>query len=264
MKRVLLAFLLFTCTARAANADELEPARAALAADRPNEAIAELESLGDRGTLDAAVSFDRGLAYAARVRAGGEQPGDLGRASHGFEEAKSLSHSRELTRDATKALGIVRAEIARRRARAGETAELDDGMSLGRSIVELLPENVWSVLGAAFAAVLSLAILVAVRASARRARVSGGTAAVIAGVLLASSALIVQAARDARMHLREGVVTITARVLDERHVAIDGAAPIYEGSRVRVLEEGAEYTHVATNTVDGLLPSSAVLAIAKH
>ncbi|MDF2694931.1 MAG: hypothetical protein K0S65_3314, partial [Labilithrix sp.] len=60
-------------------------ANEALAAGRPGEAIAKFEALADRGVVDAVVSFDRGLAYAARVRAGGEQPGDLGRAAHGFE-----------------------------------------------------------------------------------------------------------------------------------------------------------------------------------
>ena len=41
--------------------------------------------------VDAAASYDRGLAYAMRVRIGAEVPGDLGRAAQGFEEARELS-----------------------------------------------------------------------------------------------------------------------------------------------------------------------------
>ncbi len=247
-----------------ARADELADANNALSSDRPNDAIATLESLGDRGVIDAAVSFDRGLAYSARVRAGGEQPGDLGRAAHGFEEARSLARTRALANDAGRALSVVRAEIARRRARSGETAELDDGNSLGRSIVELLPENVWSILAAAFAAALAIGIIVAARAKVRRARVGGGTAAAIGLAGLLATSLIVHSARDARLHLREAVVVSTARLLDSKHVALDGTSPIYEGTRLRLIDDDAEYAHVSTGRAEGWLPAGAVLPIAKR
>src|SRR5262245_40019358 len=100
-------------------------ANEALAGNRPSEAIAKLEALADRGVVDAVVSFDRGLAYAARVRAGAEQAGDLGRAAHGFEEARELTHDTALATDATNALAVVRSEIARRRSRSGESIEIE-------------------------------------------------------------------------------------------------------------------------------------------
>lgn len=238
----------------------------ALAGDRPNEAIAKLEALGDRGVVDAVVSYDRGLAYSARVRAGAEQAGDLGRAAHGFEEARSLTRDPTLATDATNALSTVRAEVARRRVRAGESIELDHGVSLGRSIVELLPENAWAILGAVFAIVLSVAIFLPQRLSASRARVGATTAAAIGGTLLAVSAICAWAARDARLHLREGVVvTAGARLLDPKHVAIDGVAPIAEGARVRLLDETGGFSHVVVGrSTEGWLPSSVVLPIAKR
>lgn len=262
VKARVLFFVL--AVASTAHADELGEAQAALAGDRPNDAIAALESLGDRGVVDAAVSFDRGLAYAARVRAGGEQPGDLGRAAHGFEEARGLARSRALASDASKGLSIVRAEIARRRARSGETAELDDGNSLGRSIVELLPENAWSILAAAFAAALTIGIVIAARGKVRRARVGGGTTAAIGLAGLFATTLIVHSAREARLHLREGVVVTTARLLDAKHVAIDGTSPVYEGTRLRLIEDDAEYAHVSTGRAEGWLPVSVVLPLAKR
>src|SRR5579859_6373417 len=115
----------------------------ALKEGRPSDAIASFEALGDRGVVDAAISFDRGLAYAERIRAGGEQPGDLGRAAQGFEEARELSTDKALSEDAGRALALIRAEVARRRSRAGEPVELDEGASLGRTVVQLLPEDAW-------------------------------------------------------------------------------------------------------------------------
>lgn len=240
-------------------------AHEALAADRPGEAIAKLEALADRGVVDAVISFDRGLAYAARVRAGAEQPGDLGRAVHGFEESRELTRDPSLAESATSALEIVRSEIARRRSRAGDSVEIEHGFSLGRSIVELLPENTWAALAAIMALALSAAIVVRHRVSLPRARVAATTSGAIAGSLLVVTSALAWAARDARLHLREGVVvTPNARLLDARYLARDGVAPISEGARARIVEESGGYCRVVIGGVDGYLPSSAVLPIAKR
>jgi hypothetical protein len=119
-------------------------AAAALVEGRPGEAIDDLEALADRGVLDPRVSFDRGLAYAYRVRAGKEQPGDLGRAAHGFEEARALTEDSRLVDAATGALAVLRAEVARRRAQADDPVEIEHGPPLGRSIAYILPEDAWS------------------------------------------------------------------------------------------------------------------------
>ncbi len=47
-----------------------QKAVAALRGGHPAEAIADFESLADRGVVDANMSYDRGLAYAERVRVG--------------------------------------------------------------------------------------------------------------------------------------------------------------------------------------------------
>src|SRR5689334_11264504 len=87
--RVFLAVMLVGIAAHAdepqATVEDQDPATIfreandALAGERPSDAITKLESLGDKGVVDAVASFDRGLAYARRVRAGAtvEQPGDL-------------------------------------------------------------------------------------------------------------------------------------------------------------------------------------------
>ncbi|MBX3258863.1 MAG: hypothetical protein KIS78_17425 [Labilithrix sp.] len=269
-----LACVAFAGSARAeedAPHEETDPAalfrgaHEALVAERPGEAIAKLEALADRGVVDAVVSFDRGLAYAARVRAGGEQPGDLGRAAHGFEETRELTRDPTLAADATSALAIVRSEVARRRSRAGESVELQHGSSLGRSIVELLPENAWAVIAAAMTLALSAAILTRRRAAFPRAKVAATTSAAIAGALMLGTSALAWAARDARLHLREGVVIApNARLLDARHLAMDGVAPVPEGARARIVDESAGFSHVVVGEADGYLPSSAVLPLARR
>ena len=237
----------------------------ALAGDRPVEAIAKLEALGDRGVIDAVVSYDRGLAYAGRVRAGAEQPGDLGRAAHGFEEARELSHDAALIDDATTALAAVRAEVAHRRSRSGDPIELDSGLSLGRSIVKLLPENVWAILAALSSLALAVGIVLRAKATLRRLKVAGTTTAVVAAGLLVVFALVLVSARDVRLRVREAVVIApTTRLLDDKHVAMLSVAPLPEAARVELLDEGSDFAHVLAGRAVGWLPSSAVLPMAKR
>jgi hypothetical protein len=256
--------------AKEAAAEDTDPkalfqaATDALAGDRPALAIAKLEALGDRGVVDPVVSYDRGLAYAARIRAGAEQPGDLGRAAHGFEEARELSHDAALVTDATTALAAVRAEVAKRRSRAGDPIELEHGVSLGRSIVKLLPENVWGILAALCSLALTVGILLRARAEARRLKVAGTTTSAIAGGLLLMLVFILQSARDIRLHVREAVVIApSTRLLDDKHVALLSVAPLPEGARVQLLDEGADFAHVVAGRAVGWLPSGAVLPMAK-
>lgn len=267
-----LLILLFAVTAHADETEEqLDPsalfrgATDALTAGKPNEAIAKLEALGDRGVVDAVVSYDRGLAYAARVRAGSEQPGDLGRAAHGFEETRELTNDRSLSNDAGNALAAVRSEIARRRSRAGEPVEIEHGFSLGRSIVELIPENAWAIFAGVMALGLAIAIVARRLIQQGRGRVAATTSATIAGGLLVATAILAYAARDARLHLREGVVIApNARLLDAQHLVIDSVAPVPEGVRTRILEESGGFSKVTLRGTDGYLPSNAVLPLAKR
>lgn len=241
-----------------------QSASEALAEERPGEAIANLEALADRGLVDAVSSYHRGLAYAARVRAGGEQPGDLGRAAHAFEEARELTRDPSLRGDATRALSIVRAEVARRRARAGDPVEIGHGASLGRSIVKLLPEDAWASIAALLSLALVVGIVVRSRAGASRAKVAATTSAAISAALLVVTSTLAWAARDARLHQRDGViVTPSARMLDDRRLATDGPA-LPEGARARLLEERDGYSRIELFGKRGTVPSSAVLPIAKR
>lgn len=236
----------------------------ALEAGRPESAIAAFEALGDRGVTDPVVSFDRGLAYAQRVHAGGQVAGDLGRAVHGFEEARALTNDPALEADATRALTEVRAEIARRRARAGNPIELEHGASLGRAIVRVLPENAWALLTLAASIVLSVGIVLRAKARASRAKVAATTTCAIAGAVSCIALAATLIARDFRLHVREGIVVVdNTRVLDPRHVAISSVEPLAEGTRVRILDDGTEFVKIETGSARGDVSVSSILPLAK-
>ncbi len=268
---VVLSGALATSSARAEEPAAQDPATLfreatdALAGERLVDAIAKLEALGDRGVVDAAVSFDRGVAYAMRARTSAGQPGDLGRAVHGFEEARELSHDGRTDDEAKRALVSLRAEVARRRARAGESAELAVSASLGRALVELASENTWSGLALAASLVLSVAIVLRARAQAGRAKVAANTTMGIAGAVLVATALLADAARDARLHLREAiVVTPGTRLLDARKVVLPGRDALAEGARVRLLDEEGGFSHIDTGSAEGWVGTNAVLPLAKR
>jgi hypothetical protein len=238
----------------------------ALADGRPSDAIADLEAMGDRGVVDAAVSFDRGLAYAERARkiGTGGTAGDFGRAAHGFEEARALTHDPALARDATQALATIRAEVARRRALAGEPVDVDPGVPLGRAVVGLASEEVWCALAALGSLVLTISLFARWRATARRLRLGTAISGFVSAPVLVLASILALAARDERLHLREGVLTTpAARLSDDRHLTTPGAAALPEAARVTIEETSAGWTRVRFGTQTGWLPSPSVRPIVR-
>lgn len=236
----------------------------ALREGRPGDAIASFEALADRGVVDPVASYDRGLAYAARVRIGAEVPGDLGRAVHGFEEARDLSRDPLLVDDASRALTVVRSELARRRLRAGQPVEVDPGRSLARTLASLLGEDTWSVLAVASSAALAAGLFVRWLARASRVRISGSVTAGVAGPLLALAVVMTLATRHDRMQLREAIVVVeNARPTDDHGLAIPGATPLSEGARVEVLDTQGAWPEVRVGTVQSRIGASALRELAR-
>ncbi len=142
--------------AHASTEDELFAAgAAALSEGRFTDAIDAFEGLADRGFAHPDASFDRGLAYAMRVREGAGRDGDLGRAVAGFEEALVL---RPGDADAERALDAVRAEITRRRSKRGKS-ELNASPSLDRQLVGLLSVRTWGLLCLVASGLLSVGLV---------------------------------------------------------------------------------------------------------
>ncbi|WP_394848133.1 hypothetical protein LZC95_11785 [Pendulispora brunnea] len=240
-------------------------ATAALAAGHAGDAIALFESLADRGVVDENVSFDRGLAYAERVRMGAEQPGDLGRAAHGFEEARSLAQNKQLERDAVAALGAIRTEVARRRARSGTGTEVEPNPSVGETLVRIASEDTWAIAAALTSLVAGIGLFVRAEAKRRRMKISGSIAFAVSAPLCVALAVMAWAARDNRVNLREGVVVNpNARPLDERGIALPNANPLPEGARVRTLGVSTGTTEIQWGRLHAWVPSAAIRPIARR
>jgi hypothetical protein len=236
----------------------------ALHEGRAGDGIALFETLADDGVVDAVASYDRGLAYAMRVRIGAEVPGDLGRAAHGFEEARDLSRDPALASDAATALGVVRSEIARRRLRAGEPVEVDPGRSLARTLAGLLPEGVWSAMAAAFSAALAAGLCARAWGRRPRIRITGGVMASVAAPAMAVAIGMTLAARHDRWTLREAVVVApSARPIDLRGLAVPGAAPLPEGARVEIVETRGPSTRVRFGIVDAWVSSGTLRELSR-
>jgi hypothetical protein len=236
----------------------------ALREGRAGDAVAELEALADRGIVDPVASYDRGLAYAMRIRIGAEVPGDLGRAAHGFEEARDLSRDPRLADDASRALTVIRSEVARRRTRAGESVEVDAGRSLSRAVARLLSEDAWATLAALCSAALGLGLFVRWLARASRTRIVAGVVAGVAAPLLAVAVTMTLASRRDRSTLREAVVVSSAaRPTDDRGMAVAGGTALPEGARVEVVDTRGAHTRVRFGAADVWLSSSALRDLAR-
>jgi hypothetical protein len=265
----LFSFLVFFSFAPIAGADDdpavlFAQATLALREGRAGDAIASFEALADRGVVDPVASYDRGLAYATRVRIGAEVPGDLGRAAQGFEEARDLSHDARLGEDASRALTVVRSEVARRRTRAGQPVEVDPGRSLGRAVASLLGEDTWAGLAVAASALLSLGLFVRWLTRAARVRVACAVAAGVAAPVLAVSTAMTLAARHDRLGLREAVVvTASARPIDERGIAVSGAPPLPEGARVEIVDARGASSRVRFGAMEAVVPADALRDLAR-
>ncbi|HEX8795532.1 MAG TPA: hypothetical protein VF765_31500 [Polyangiaceae bacterium] len=256
---------------RTARADDVEtPAvlfakgAQALREGRASDAITALEELADRGTVDPAASYDRGLAYAMRVRIGAEVPGDLGRAAHGFEEARDLTHDGKLAEAASRALAVVRSEVARRRTRAGEPVEVDAGRSLSRTVSSLLAEDTWCVLAAMGSAILAIGLFVRWIARARRLRAGAGVAAGLAAPVTLLAIAMALAARHDRLEEREAVVVAHgSRPSDERGMVVPGATTLPEGARVEVVESRDTRARIRFGRLDAWVPTGAIRELAR-
>jgi hypothetical protein len=226
---------------------------------RANEAVADFEALADRGVVDATASYDRGLAYAMRVRIGAEQPGDLGRAAHGFEESRDLTRDSRLASDAARALLVVRSEVARRRVAAGQPVQVDPGRSFGRAVADLLSEDTWAGLAIASAVTLSLGLFARWLSRAARSRIAGGVTAGVAAPVLVFAMVMTFATRRDRLTLREAVVVSpTARPTDERGISLPGAQPLPEGARVELVDARGGQIRVRFGTTDAWVADSSL------
>jgi hypothetical protein len=249
-------------SAARADEDARAAAVAALKQQDSARAVTLFEGLADEGTLDAAMSFNRGLAYALRARTQ-PQPGDLGRAAHAFEEARSLTYDATLRNDAETALAQVRSEIARERGRSGASPAMQPAPPILRSVASSIPEDAWALLCLLGSAGLCAALLF-VGAASRNARVASRLAASVCLAMLLGGGLFLFVDRSARRDLTSGVIiTKEVRPADDRHVPLPAEPPVPEGTRLDILGSAAGWTQVRLASGPAWISADAILPIGK-
>lgn len=254
-----LATLMFAPASRAeSRADELfREGTEALARGAHAAAIERFEALSDMGFVHPDASFDRGLAYVARVRANDDRPGDLGRAAAAFEETLLL---RPDDTDADRALDLVRAEVARRRSRRGKDVQTVRP-TLDRVVVNLASEQTWSLLALSSSALFSVGLFL---------RKSATGAASVAGRILAPTALLLllvflplaAAARHLRSTTRPAVVVVPeVHLVDENGTAL-GGDPIPEAHTVEAGQIHGPLIHIRWGAIEGFIPTGSIRVLA--
>lgn len=222
-----------------------------------DKAIAAFETLADRGERSPAATYDRGLAYLARVRGKAERPGDLGRAAAAFDETAMLAPD---DAEARQAADLVRAEVARRRARK-RTAEVHARPTLDRLVVGLAPEYVWE-WGALLSSMVLTAGLILRKAKRGPKHLAGLIATPIGLVLLLSFAPLTWYSRHLRHTTRPGVVVVPEAQIVDEHGAATGLDPIPEAARVEIKEQRGGLVLVRYGSTEGWTYGASVRALA--
>jgi hypothetical protein len=248
---------LWSGVARASETDErFARAATALNANQPNAALVELEALADRGVLHPDVAFSRGLAYAMRARSDAAQSGDLGRAAAGFEEALRL---RPEDADAARALDLIHAEVARRRARQDKNDTIVRP-SLDRVLLSSLSPLAWTILAAIASLLFSIGLLIR-RGGSRVLRVSGTVLVplgVLALIVLTPAAVV---ARSRSEHLKEGVIVVAEVSMRDEDGQPAQTPDIPEATLVEVGQREGDAVAVRWGSYEGFVPAESVRVV---
>jgi len=262
------SFTLFTLGVPFARAETSSPEElfkqgaAALERGEYAAAIDLFESLADRGFKHPDASYDMGLAYIMRAKAGADRPGDLGRAAAAFEETLLL---RPDDRDADVALDLVRAEVTRRRARKSKDA-IDVRPTLDRMLVGLASEQTWGLCAIAASLLLAAGFVLYRRpadkgGASNAMHVAGSVLVPVALVALALFIPLAWGARVLRLETRPGVVIVNeARLSDENGRAL-GAEPVPEAARIETSDRRGGLVHIRWGATEGWLPIGSVRLI---
>ncbi len=218
-----------------------------------DKAVDAFEALADRGEASPAAAYDRGLAYLARVRGKSERPGDLGRAAAAFEEALLVDPD---DTEAEHAVELVRAEVARRRARRA-AGEVQARPSLDRIVVGLVPEQAWA-WSAIVASWVLTAGLVLRKAPRGPCHLAGLIATPVGLVALLVFAPLAGYARHLRRTVHPAVVVALEAPMLDANGAATGRDPVPEASRVEVHERRGELIRIRYGSSEGWTHATSV------
>ena len=221
----------------------------ALSEGKYDEAIDDFEALADQGAQHPDASYNRGLGYVQRIRAGAARPGDLGRAAASFEEALLL---RPDDREAEHALELVQAEVARRGSRRGKDV-LTERPTLDRLLVGLASERTWAISAAVFAVLLSLGLVLRSLKS-RPWQIAGRVLSPVALVALLVLVPLYLGARSVRLTSQPAVVVVPEVFLADDSGVSRGGEPVPEAAKVEAGEKRGRLVHVRSGSRAGWVP----------
>jgi len=216
-------------------------------------AIERFEALSDMGFAHPDASYNRGLAYVARLRAGADRPGDLGRAAAAFEETLRM---RPDDLDADRALDVVRAEVTKRRARRGKDATTVRP-TLDRVVVGLLSERTWSLFAFASSMLFVVGLFLR-RIPSNGLSVAGRVLAPTAFVFFCVFFPLTLGARALRSSTRAAVIVASEVHLVDDTGTAKGGDPIPEAQWVEAGELRGALIHVRWGATEGWIPAGSV------
>lgn len=256
--RWLVASLALLAWAPDALAEEalFERGTAALERSKIAQALQDFETLADQGPPHPDVSYNRGLAYAARARSPSAMPGDLGRAAAAFEEARRLDPR---DGEAERALELVRAEVTRRRSKL-DKKDVVVRPSLDRVVARWVSPAGWGLL--AIAASTTFAIGLVLRQRAQRTwHVVGAVAAPLALVLLLLLLPMAVFARNLAENTRPAVVVVPETVLEDDDGKPIDAPPLPEATLVELGARKNDRVAARWGSYEGWLPAAHLRAL---
>ncbi|NOU26384.1 MAG: hypothetical protein HOO96_00640 [Polyangiaceae bacterium] len=220
----------------------------ALQAGRPAEAIGDFEALADREHVDPAISFNRGLAYAGRVAIDRAEPGDVGQAIAGFEEARALTRDDALRDSADASIVALRTVVAKRAARSGGSV-VTPATPVSLAIAQSLGKSGWAYVALGASALLTLALFFRLRrGTGSRFETAGNLGIVLTVPLLAAGLAFAYVERTDR---RSGYDAVVIRERIEVRDAAGKVDVVYEGAKVRVTSDVGDRVHVRYGELEG-------------
>jgi len=224
----------------------------ALTEGRYQDAIEHFEAYADREPGHPDASLNRGLAYVARIRAGAERAGDLGRAAAAFEEALMMRTDGETA----QALEQVHAEVARRRSRRGQDV-VQVRPTLDRIVVRWASERGWGIAAIVASFLVALGIVFR-RRPPGPLNVAGTLLVPLGAVAVLILTPLFHGARYLRLNTRPGVLVVReAHLTDEDGNTLGGEA-IPEAALLELSTRRAARQHVRYGSVEGWLPVGSI------
>jgi tetratricopeptide (TPR) repeat protein len=230
----------------------------ALEQGRYGDAVRVFEALADDGKTDAALSYNRGLAYAGKLSLVQTESGDFGQAIAAFEEARALSGSSAIRDSATEMMrrlverqGRLSANVSASKAQHVGSAELQTSERFEDGLLRIhdsVPSVAFLLAGVSL---VGLALWSRFAAAARPRIRSALVAIAIVSAALAL-ALLVYAKVDASLGERAIAVRAISR----------GGVSVLEGERVRIRANLGTQSRIAVDGEEVTVDANSVRALA--